>query len=71
MDGHSVSLHEFMIDRKTPRAARAGWPLLVDQGGILWVCGLRLDQRAAVRPDTVEIWRVRFRRVGDVEVGHA
>jgi tRNA(Ile)-lysidine synthase len=58
--GHSVKLNEFMIDAKIARDARSGWPLLVSRGGIAWVCGLRLAEPAAVGPDTVEVWRVRF-----------
>jgi tRNA(Ile)-lysidine synthetase-like protein len=58
--GHSVKLNEFMIDAKIARDARSGWPLLVGRGGIVWVCGLRLAEEAAVGPDTVEVWRVRF-----------
>ncbi|PKO20656.1 MAG: tRNA lysidine(34) synthetase TilS, partial [Chloroflexi bacterium HGW-Chloroflexi-1] len=50
LDGHSVRLNEFMINARAPRDARAGWPLLVGATGLAWVCGLRVDQRAAVRP---------------------
>jgi tRNA(Ile)-lysidine synthetase-like protein len=60
--GHSVKLNEFMIDAKIARDARSGWPLLIGRGGIAWVCGLRLAQPAAIGPDTVEVWHVRFAR---------
>jgi tRNA(Ile)-lysidine synthetase-like protein len=58
--GHSVKLNEFMIDAKIARDARSGWPLLVGRDGIVWVCGLRLSQPAAIDPDTDAVWRVRF-----------
>ncbi len=60
--GHRVKLNEFMINAKTPKDARVGWPLLIGRGGIAWVCGLRVDQRAIVRPDTSTVWRVAFMR---------
>ncbi len=62
LGGRTAALHEFMINRKVPRDARAGWPLLVGRTGLAWVCGLRLDQQAVVRPDTATIWEVRFVR---------
>lgn len=65
LDGHRSRLNEFMINAKIPRAARAGWPLLVGQGGIAWVCGLRVDDHAAVRDDTTDVWEVWVRRRGD------
>jgi tRNA(Ile)-lysidine synthetase-like protein len=58
--GHSVKLNETMIDAKIARDARSGWPLLIGRGRIAWVCGLRLAQPAALGPDTVEVWHVRF-----------
>jgi tRNA(Ile)-lysidine synthase len=62
MGGHSVKLNEFMINQKVPRAARASWPLLEGRDGLAWVCGLRVDERAAVRPHSETVWHVRFVR---------
>lgn len=67
LGGHSARVNEYMINMKTPAAARAGWPILEgvrhgEQGGIAWLCGLRIDERAAVRPDTARVWQVRFAR---------
>ena len=64
--GHSVKLNELMIDAKTARDARSGWPLLVGRGGIAWVCGLRLAEEAAVSPSTAEVWHVRFAQANAV-----
>ncbi len=61
LGGHSARVNETMINRKTPLAARGGWPILVGAQGIAWVCGLRIDERAAIRPDTQSAWCVRFR----------
>ncbi len=62
LGGHSTKVNEFMINLKVPRGLRAGWPLLAGQGGIAWVCGLRLDEHALVRPDTRWVWEVRIAR---------
>jgi tRNA(Ile)-lysidine synthase len=58
--GHSAKISEYMINVKVPRDRRAGWPLLVGLGGPAWLCGLRLDERAIVRPETTTIWEVRI-----------
>jgi tRNA(Ile)-lysidine synthase len=62
MGGHTVRLNELMINLKTPRHARAGWPILAGRAGIAWACGLRVDERAAVREDTLSAWQIRFMR---------
>lgn len=69
LGGHRSRLNEFMINAKIPQAARGGWPLLVGQAGIAWVCGLRLDEHAAVRDETTDVWTVRFGRVEGGETG--
>ena len=65
LGGHSMKLNEFMINEKVPRDARAGWPLLEGAYGLAWVCGLRVDERAAARPESQRVWHVRF--VRDIE----
>jgi tRNA(Ile)-lysidine synthase len=65
LGGHNTKLNEFMINAKIPQDARAGWPLLVGQAGIVWVCGLRVDERALVRDETREVWQVWFSRQVD------
>ena len=69
LGGHSVKLNEFMIDRKVCRDDRAGWPLLEGESGLAWVCGLRVDERAAVRAGTEAVWHVVF--VPDSQPSHA
>jgi tRNA(Ile)-lysidine synthase len=60
LGGHSTRLNEFMINLKVPRERRASWPLLEGRSGIAWVCGLRADERALVRPETQVVWHVRL-----------
>jgi tRNA(Ile)-lysidine synthase len=60
--GHSVKLNEFMINQKLPKDARAGWPLLEGGQGLAWVCGWRVDERAAVSASSRQVWHLRFER---------
>jgi tRNA(Ile)-lysidine synthase len=62
LDGHTARVNEFMINEQLPATERADWPLLVGADGIAWVCGLRVDHAAAVKPSTQRIWQVRIRR---------
>lgn len=67
LGGHSVKLNEFMINEKICRDARAGWPLLEGANGLVWVCGLRLDEQAVVKKDSHIVWHVRFVREAERE----
>ncbi len=60
LGGRSVKISEFMINAKAPRAARAAWPLLAGRQGVAWLCGLRVDEHAAVTSGTPSVWEVRF-----------
>ena len=62
LGGHSARVNEYMINVKVPASARPGWPILEGKAGIAWVCGLRVDERAAVRSGTRNVWQVRFER---------
>ncbi|MBI5035072.1 MAG: tRNA lysidine(34) synthetase TilS [Chloroflexi bacterium] len=63
MQGHSRSLHEFMIDEKIQRAVRDLLPLLIVGDRIAWVCGWRVDERVRVTENTSQFWRVTFRKM--------
>ena len=62
MAGRSVKLADFFTNRKIPRPVRDRIPLLEGPGGIVWVCGQRLDERARVTGVTERVLRLRFRR---------
>lgn len=62
MNGHSRSLHQFMIDEKIQRGVRDLLPLLIVDNRIAWVCGWRIDERARVTERTAQFWYVTFRR---------
>lgn len=48
-------LQDFFSDIKLPRSQRAKVPLLVAPEGIVWVGGLRADERFQVSPSTTSV----------------
>jgi len=52
MKGKSKKLQDFFTDRKVARSEREKVPLLVAPEGILWVVGMRQDERFLVRGRT-------------------
>ena len=52
MKGKGKKLQDFFIDTKVARHARGTVPLLVAPEGILWVVGMRQDERFVVRGGT-------------------
>jgi tRNA(Ile)-lysidine synthase len=49
-------LQDFFVDRKTPQAMRDAWPILVADTAILWVAGLRADERAGQPGQRAVFW---------------
>jgi tRNA(Ile)-lysidine synthase len=43
---------DFFTDQKIPQERRSLFPVLESDGSIVWICGLRLDERAKVTPST-------------------
>ncbi len=62
MSGHRIKLSDFMINLKIEKALRDRWPLVVCGGDIVWVAGLRLDERFKVTPETTTALRLWFAR---------
>jgi len=60
LGGHTVKLGDLMTNQKVPRPARNRLPLLESERGIVWVCGLRVDECACVRGDTQRVLALRF-----------
>jgi tRNA(Ile)-lysidine synthase len=60
LEGHTLKLSDLMINLKLPAAARDRWPLVVSGDEIVWVAGLRLDERFKVRLETVTVLRLEF-----------
>jgi tRNA(Ile)-lysidine synthase len=62
MEGHSVKVSAFLINRKVPRAWRDRVPLLVAGDAIAWVCGQRVGEEVAVGAETRRAARLWFER---------
>jgi tRNA(Ile)-lysidine synthase len=55
-------LYRFMIDAKIPASWRDHIPVVFSPEHIVWVVGLRIDDRAKVTAETREILRLEFAR---------
>jgi tRNA(Ile)-lysidine synthase len=58
MGGRHMKLSDFMVNEKVPVELRSQWPLVVSGDDIIWVAGLRLDERFRVRADTQRVVRL-------------
>ncbi|MBI2940360.1 MAG: tRNA lysidine(34) synthetase TilS [Chloroflexi bacterium] len=45
-------VQDLLVDAHVPRAARDAVPIVVNARGIVWVAGVRMDDRCRVRPET-------------------
>jgi tRNA(Ile)-lysidine synthase len=64
MGGKSKKLQDFFVDIRIPRHRRETVPLLTAGDDILWVVGLRTDERFRVGAVTKRTLLVRFRTLG-------
>jgi tRNA(Ile)-lysidine synthase len=60
LGGHSVKVADFMINEKIDEAQRDRWPLVLCREDIVWLAGLRLDERFKVTPGTSAVVRLSF-----------
>ena len=58
MGGRHKRLQDLFVDDGIPRQLRAGWPLILAGQSILWVPGLRLDERAKITGSTRRVYRL-------------
>ncbi len=60
--GRHKNVGDLFTDNKVPVELRAGWPLLVDgnSGEIVWLCGLRLGNKARIRPETKRVLHLQW-----------
>lgn len=56
-------LHDIFIDEKISPGQRERWPILVDDRGVLWLVGIRQDERTRVTPRTARILRIDVTRL--------
>lgn len=57
--GGEKKLQDLLVDARVPQEARDGVPIVRCPWGIVWVVGLRLDERAAVGPGTRRVVHLR------------
>lgn len=62
MQGHTAKLSDFLVNLKIPTKQRERWPLLTCGNDIVWVVGLRLDERFKVGDQTRSTIRLSIRR---------
>lgn len=65
LGGHRVKLSDFMINAKVDEALRARWPLVVCGEDIVWVAGLRLDERFGLTAATRAAVQLSFSPTAD------
>lgn len=53
-----VRVWDLLAKEGIPRWERARWPLLLDEKGVVWVVGLRLNWEYAVLPEDLEVLRI-------------
>jgi len=63
MGGRSKKLQDYFVDEKVPGQKRDAIPLLVSGNDILWVVGLRTDERFLPNPETRRMLTVRVRTI--------
>ena len=61
MKGQEKKLSDFLIDRKVPLDRKGEVLVIADGDAIIWVCGMRLDERYRVEKDTGRILRMEYR----------
>ena len=57
MKGHK-KIKNFFIDLKVPSEKRASTPILTCGDKVVWVCGIRIDERFKVTPETKKILKI-------------
>jgi tRNA(Ile)-lysidine synthase len=53
-------LSDFFIDSKVPLPIKRSVPILVSGGNVVWVCGMRLDERCRISPHTTRIIKLEY-----------
>lgn len=61
--GKKKKLQDFFVDDKIPRDERDAIPLIISNGNIVWIAGLRLDDRYRVDKDTKRVLQLEIRHI--------
>ncbi len=66
----SKKIKDFFIDEKLPRISREQIPLVISEcGRIIWVAGLRMDDRFKVTDETTRILKIKLSDGGKINEG--
>jgi tRNA(Ile)-lysidine synthase len=60
MGGHSQSLQDLFVNQKVPAHLRPFWPLVVSEGQIAWVVGLRPSEGLKITEKTQRIVKIKL-----------
>ncbi len=60
MNGHTKKIQDLLVDHKLEMYEKERVLLLTNGDHILWVMGVRLDERAKVKPGQKEIYRIKY-----------
>jgi tRNA(Ile)-lysidine synthase len=63
MHGNTKKLQDFLVDLKLEMYEKERQFVLTNKDHILWVIGLRLDERAKVRPEDRQVYRISYKRL--------
>ena len=62
MGGRKQKLSDFLINRKVPEHIRPDLAAAADEAGIIWIPGLRVSDRCALREHTRRIMILRLKK---------
>ena len=62
MDGHSMKVSDFWINKKIPQRLRKDWPLVCDHEKILWIPGFQPAHFARVTTSTRMVLKLQVMR---------
>ncbi len=57
---HHKKVSDLFVDHKISRFKKQQIPILVDQTGVVWVCGLRLAERVKITADTQQVVKLTY-----------
>ncbi|MCD4817873.1 MAG: tRNA lysidine(34) synthetase TilS [Candidatus Cloacimonetes bacterium] len=68
---HSKKLKDFFIDEKVPKFERDNVIIFTDNEKIIWVGGMRIDNRVAISNKTKNILKIRIDEISSHKLRHA
>jgi tRNA(Ile)-lysidine synthase len=65
MGGRSKKLQDYYTDEKVPRRKRDSIPLVATERDIVWVTGMRTDERFVAGPGTKRVLVIQVQNAGN------